>query len=73
MNFGGTSMSDIPWAAVAPLIVLTLGFLVYCWVDIARHSVRYLPKWLWAIICAASIPLGGIIYLIIGRDEVHES
>ncbi len=68
-----TTTSSIPWAAVAPLIVLTLGFLVFCWVDIARHSVRYLPKWLWAIICAASIPLGGIIYLIIGRDEVHES
>ncbi len=73
MNFSGTSAADIPWAAVAPILVLTLGFLVYCWVDIARHSVKYLPKWLWAIICAASIPLGGIIYLILGRDEVHES
>jgi hypothetical protein len=73
MNNGGTTTLDIPWAAVAPILVLSLGFLVYCWVDIARHSVKYLPKWLWAIICVVSIPLGGIVYLILGRDEVHES
>jgi hypothetical protein len=73
MDYSGTSALHIPPAALVPLVVLTLGFLAYCWVDIARHQVKYLPKWLWAIICAASIPLGGIVYLIIGRDEVHES
>ena len=31
------------------------------------ERVRYLPRWAWAIICLASIPLGGIVYLILGR------
>ena len=59
---------DIPWAAVVPLVVAGLAFVVYCLVDIARHDVRYLPKWAWALICALSIPLGGIVYLLVGRD-----
>jgi hypothetical protein len=59
---------DIPWAAIAPLIALALAFVVYCWVDIARHDVRYLPRWAWAVICLASVPMGGIVYLLVGRD-----
>jgi hypothetical protein len=59
---------DIPWAAVVPLVVLGLGFVVYCWVDISRHEVRYLPKWAWVLLATLSIPLGGIIYLLVGRD-----
>ncbi|HVL52370.1 MAG TPA: PLDc N-terminal domain-containing protein, partial [Actinomycetota bacterium] len=26
------------------------------------------PKWAWAIICVVSIPLGGIVYLLAGRE-----
>ena len=59
---------DIPWAAVIPLVLVGLAFVVYCWVDISRHDVRYLPKWAWALISALSIPLGGIVYLLVGRD-----
>src|SRR5690606_9241988 len=36
---------DIPWAALAPIIVVAVVFVVYCLVDLARHDVRYLPKW----------------------------
>ena len=59
---------DVPWAAVAPVIVAALALVVYCWVDISRNDVRYLPKWAWALICALSVPMGGIIYLLVGRD-----
>ena len=59
---------DIPWAAVIPLVVACLAFVIFCWVDISRHDVRYLPKWAWALISALSIPLGGILYLLIGRE-----
>ena len=61
-------MTDINWAAIAPILVLALAFVVYCWVDIARNEVRYLPKWAWALIALFSIPIGGIIYLAIGRE-----
>lgn len=60
---------DIPLAAVIPLIVLALGFIAYCLVDLARSEVRYLPKWAWAIICVISVPLGGVIYLLFGREQ----
>ncbi len=62
-------MSDIPWAAVAPLILLALAFVAWCWVDISRNDVKYLPKWLWGVICAISIPVGGIVYLLVGRES----
>lgn len=60
----------IPWAAVAPLLLLALGFVAWVLVDIARAcSVQYLPKWAWALVSILSIPLGGIIYLLLGRDR----
>ncbi len=57
-------------AAFAPILVLlvAIGFEVFCLVDLARaEEVRYLPKWGWLIVSLISIPLGGIIYLSIGR------
>lgn len=53
-------------------VVVTLGLAVvfdaFCLVDIVRASqVRYLPKWAWALICLAQAPLGGIVYLSVGR------
>jgi hypothetical protein len=59
---------DIPWAAVAPIIVVAVGFVAYCLVDLSRSDVRYLPKWAWAVICVVTVPLGGIVYLVAGRD-----
>jgi len=66
-------MSEIPWAALTPLIVLALAFVIYCVVDVSRNEVRYLPKWAWIVICLISIPLGGVVYLLIGRDPARNS
>jgi hypothetical protein len=54
------------------VVVLAVGLAVawevFCLHDLVRADrVRYLPKWGWAIVCLFSIPLGGIIYLIVGR------
>ncbi len=51
----------------APVVVLAVGFVAYCLNDLRTARVRWLPKWLWAIICVISIPVGGLIYLTIGR------
>ena len=59
----------IEWAGIAPIAILGLIFIIYCVVDIARHDVKHLPKWAWALICLLSIPLGGIVYLLVGRDS----
>lgn len=60
---------SVPWAALLPIVVLAVGFVVYCLVDLARSRVRYLPKWAWALICLFSVPVGAIVYLLIGREH----
>jgi len=63
-------MTDIPWGALAPLLVLAVGFVAWVLVDIVRaENVQHLPKWAWAILSVVSIPLGGIVYLLVGRDR----
>jgi hypothetical protein len=59
-----------PLAAILPVLLLALAFVVYCLIDVIRRpTVRYLPRWAWGLICCISVPLGGIIYLIVGRGE----
>jgi len=60
-------MDEVPVAALAPLVVLALGWVGWCWWDIAHRPVRYLPRWVWALICAVSVPVGGIVYLLVDR------
>jgi hypothetical protein len=62
-------VSDISLAAILPLIILAVAFVAYCWADIYRNDVKYLPKWAWAIIALISIPIGGIVYLVVGREN----
>ena len=54
-----------------PVLVLAAGFVVFCEVNLARaEKVRYLPKWVWAILCMGiglTIPFGGIAYLVFGK------
>lgn len=57
-------------AALGPAALLVLAFVVYCLFDLIRRpGVRYLPRWAWALVCCVSVPLGGILYLILGRSE----
>jgi hypothetical protein len=58
----------VPIAALLPIVLLALAFVVYCLVDIARHPVKHLPKWAWVLITLVSVPAGGIVYLLVGRD-----
>jgi Phospholipase_D-nuclease N-terminal len=55
------------------VIALAIGFVLFCLVDLVRaEKVRYLPKWAWAILCLGiglTIPFGGILYLLAGRDR----
>lgn len=55
--------------AIAPLILLVLGLVVFSLVDLVRsESVRYLPKAAWAlIIVLLGTGLGAIAYLMFGR------
>ena len=61
------SGEGIPVAALVPLVALLVLFVGYCLLDLARHDVRGLPKWAWALLCVVSVPLGGVLYLLFGR------
>ncbi len=64
----GRAFSNLPGWLLPLGLGLAAGFDVLCLADIARAGqVRYLPKWAWALICLAQTPLGGIMYLSIGR------
>ena len=58
---------------LAALVLLLALALVICWevfclADLARaDQVRFLPKWAWAVACLIQIPLGGVLYLFLGR------
>lgn len=61
--------------ALAPLLALVAGLMIYCLVDLIRApSVRYLPKPVWAlIIVLVSAPFGALAYLVFGKDRhVHD-
>jgi nucleoside recognition membrane protein YjiH len=58
----------MPTEALLPLVLVAVAFVGYCLYDISRTPVRHLPKWAWALICVLSVPVGGIVYLTVGRD-----
>jgi Phospholipase_D-nuclease N-terminal len=52
-----------------PLLLIELGLMIYCLVDIARREKTKGPKWMWILIVVLVNLLGSIAYLIIGREE----
>jgi len=68
MNTSFDLMGLLP--LLIPLVVLQLGLMIYCLVDLARReNVKHLPKWGWALIIIAGELIGPVVYLIIGRGE----
>jgi hypothetical protein len=69
-SLGGPPHPALPAAALVPLLVVLLGFVLFCVVDVARSQrVRYLPRWAWVVICLISMPWGGIAYLVFGKER----
>lgn len=59
----------MPLAALAPLIVLAIAYVVWIVRDIQTSEVRHLPRWGWIVVTIVSIPFGGIVYLLFGRES----
>ena len=52
------------------LVVLGLGFDLYCLRDLAQAEVvLYFPPQVWFLIIIFSTPFGGITYLMLGRPR----
>jgi Phospholipase_D-nuclease N-terminal len=52
-----------------PLVLLQLGLMIFCLVDLARREKTRGPKWLWAIIIVLGELLGPVVYLLVGRED----
>ncbi len=63
-------MSEFQLAALLPVIIVAVGLVGYALWDISRSEVRYLPRWGWVAVCLLSVPLGAIVYLLVGRDRL---
>ena len=58
-------------------LILTLGLIALVAVggsliDLTRHQVRSGPRWLWALLCVATFPLGVILYWTVARIPTSE-
>ncbi|WP_454228101.1 PLD nuclease N-terminal domain-containing protein [Propioniciclava flava] len=66
------NLPDIDAAMLVPLIpVIALTTILLAWslIDIIRKPVQLLPKWAWVLFVLIFIPLGAIVYLIVGRSQ----
>jgi hypothetical protein len=71
-EFAGADLpSGRELAALLPLVLLLVGFVVYCLVDLIRAPhVQYVPKPVWALLIVVfSPPFGAIAYLVFGKDR----
>lgn len=57
--------SNLP--IILPIIIIEILLATYCIFQIVKNPVKYLPKWLWSILCLNII--GCIVFLILGRTD----
>ena len=63
-------LASLVLAGVLLALLLVVGFAVFCLVHLAgADHVRLLPKVVWAILIVISPLLGGVLYLLLGRDR----
>lgn len=54
---------------VIPLLVLQIGLLIYCLVDLSKNGVRNFSKLVWILIILCINLIGPISYLVFGRGD----
>ncbi len=61
------ALTDIPWALVAPILLLQFVLIVVALIDLVRIPATNGPKWMWALIIIFANLIGPIVYFIVGR------
>jgi len=54
---------------LAPIIMLEVVLVGFCLYRLAKDRVKFLPKWTWALIILCVQLVGGIAFLLIGRER----
>ncbi len=53
------------FAAWIPIFAVGIAFSAVVLVHLATHQVPFMPKWAWALLILVTMPLGGVVYLLI--------
>lgn len=51
--------------AWAPIFVVAVVFSIALLMHLATHAVPFMPKWAWALLIVFTMPLGGVVYLLV--------
>ena len=63
-------LASLALVGILLALLLVVGFAIFCLLHLAgADRVRFLPKVVWAILIIISPLLGGIFYLLLGRDR----
>ena len=54
---------------LAPVIILEVVLVGFCLYRLTQDGVKFLPKWAWALIVIFIQIIGGIAFLLIGRER----
>jgi hypothetical protein len=52
-----------------PIVLLQLGLMIYCLLDLSRREKTRGPRWMWALIIVFGELIGPVVYLVLGRIE----
>ncbi|MDO7805403.1 hypothetical protein Q7Q91_10485 [Lactiplantibacillus pentosus] len=55
---------------LVPLILIYLMYVGYFLYDLTHviKTTKYLPKLVWGLVICLSVPLGGLLYYVLGRQ-----
>lgn len=60
-------LNEIPWAAIAPILVLHLILMITAFISCMREEETKGPKWMWILIILFINLIGPVLYFVIGR------
>jgi len=55
----------VNFVAWGPIFLAGVVFSIAMLVHLATHEVPFMPKWAWALLIVFTMPLGGVIYLLV--------
>lgn len=56
-----------------PIVLIELGLMIYCLVDVIKRPKTNGPKWLWIVLIVVVNIIGPVVYLIVGRKDDSNS
>lgn len=48
-----------------PIFLIVIVFSIALLVHLATHDVPFMPKWAWALLIVFTMPLGGLVYVLV--------